>query len=172
MYCSKCGKQLESGSKFCANCGNYVGNGNVKKNISNQKLNKVGHSLKSNVAILLIVCLVSVLAALYFFNKSSKMTTDNKTGGIFFGGHKYDDEEIEKTKNYGIISVVVTVISGIGAVFYFNNTKARLELMKEDDIDDTPNYMQELESLKKSYNKKEITKEEYEKKKKKILDRM
>ena len=40
----KCGKKLDSGSKFCVNCGNSVGNGNVKKNISNQKLNKVGHS--------------------------------------------------------------------------------------------------------------------------------
>ena len=171
MYCSKCGKKIENNSKFCANCGKQVGNSKDKRKISNQKLNKVGHSLKSNVVILLVVCLISVLAAVYFFNKASDMSSDNKVGGIFFGGHKYDDEEIEKTKNYGIISVVVTVISGIGAIFYFNNAKARLELMKEDD-EKTPNYMHELELLKKAYNKKEITKEEYEKKKKKILDRM
>ena len=40
MYCSKCGKELSEGAKFCDGCGNKIENGNEVKNTntnSNQK---------------------------------------------------------------------------------------------------------------------------------------
>lgn len=96
---------------------------------------------------------------------------------MIIGGFKLNsysdlsDDEIINYKNsilgWSIFFVIFSLIAGIlGLIYYFgisNDTKYS---------DNSSDYMDELEKLKKLYDDKVITKEEFESKKKKILDKI
>ena len=93
-------------------------------------------------------------------------------GGFKLNGYSdLSDEEIINYKNsilgWSIFFVIFSLIAGIlGLIYYFGLTG---------DIkfgDNSSDHMDELEKLKKLYDDGVITKEEYESKKKKILDKI
>lgn len=95
---------------------------------------------------------------------------------MIIGGYKFyqisqlNDNEIIKYQStilgWSIFFIIFSLIPGIlGLVYYFGITEAFKTNPKN-------NYTTDLENLKKLYEDKTITKEEYETKKKEILDRI
>ena len=82
---------------------------------------------------------------------------------------KMDDEELEKYKTHylvwSIIFLVFATVAGILALVYY------LGMYLDENKSSNLSYIEEIEALKKLYDEKAITKEEYETRKKEILER-
>ncbi len=99
---------------------------------------------------------------------------------MIIGGYKlYDysnmpDNEVVNYKSsilgWSIFFIFFSFISGIlGLIYYIGLTSLNNQMYK--DVDST-DYVAELENLKKLYDDKILTKEEYQNKKKQILDKI
>ena len=99
---------------------------------------------------------------------------------MIIGGYKlYDysnmpDNEVVNYKSsilgWSIFLIFFSFISGIlGLIYYIGLTSLNNQMYK--DVDST-DYVAELENLKKLYDDKILTKEEYQNKKKQILDKI
>ena len=80
MFCSKCGKAVQSDEKYCSTCGNYVGSvsanilentfqevsnnslnaSNIKK-INNKKLIFLGIGIGLGITIVIFICAIIIL---------------------------------------------------------------------------------------------------------------
>ena len=92
-------------------------------------------------------------------------------GGYYLYNYSnMDDSEIINYKNsifgWSIFFCIFSIIPGVlGLIYYFGLTNEGFTFTKKDHIND-------LEKLKKLYDDRAITKEEYEEKKKEILDKI
>lgn len=88
----------------------------------------------------------------------------------------YSQKELEEqqkdNRTVSIIAVVGGVALVIGAFIYNSHIKTSSKLVKEIALQKNNNFKEQLSNLKSLYDDKAITKEEYEKKKKEILDKM
>lgn len=122
MFCSKCGKELFDEAVVCPNCGcptsNYVENQNkpvyIKSNLSTTKAwCKIGTLLG------LFITLIGLICGIIGMSKANSALNQNP-----------DDEEALDCKNWGVTTIVVSIVALLArvvvVVLYFWYTTSML----------------------------------------------
>lgn len=116
--------------------------------------------LKKNFIIMLVISIIIFVAGIGIF--MSAEYTD------WYGKTQLDEEQ----RNAGTIVIVVGVSCLIGSFLYKNYNDKKLSIQKEKDQKDINDIENTLKELKNMYQNKEITKEEYDKRKEILLNRL
>ena len=155
MFCSKCGKAVQSDEKYCSTCGNYVGSvsanilentfqevsnnslnaSNIKK-INNKKLIFLGIGIGLGITIVIFICAITI------------KTFDNK---YYFNNQSYDSstdipskkEKVQKKGKYSIVIIYDNIYTGVK----IDNNKDAYDLIVKDSVSQKNNCPKEIKVI-------------------------
>lgn len=115
---------------------------------------------KRNFIIVLVIAIIICIIGLGIF--VSAESTD------WFGKTYIDEEQ----RSAGTIIIVIGVIGILGSFIYRYNINKKIKMKKENEKKEVDDIQNTLDKLKQLYQNKEISKEEYEKRKAILLKRL
>lgn len=155
MFCSKCGKAVQSDEKYCSTCGNYVGSvsanilentfqevsnnslnaSNIKK-INNKKLIFLGIGIGLGITIVIFICAITI------------KTFDNK---YYFNNQSYDSstdipskkEKVQKKGKYSTVIIYDNIYTGVK----IDNNKDAYDLIVKDSVSQKNNCPKEIKVI-------------------------
>ena len=131
---------------------------NKKQKESDDKSKQI-QAININTAILVFIALISLFMGIYNFNQKDSLFKTRS--------------ENEEYDSMGVACCVVGIVVGVSAIFYYSRAKMKFDLNNRNyTVNTNNNSTNKLEELKKLVDKKIITKEEFEKKKKELLKKM
>ena len=175
MYCSKCGKSIKENAQFCEHCGTRLKEN--KKSVSKKRTQQSFQSLnfskvkertvRRNAIILALVAFALLGIGGYIWLNSEDYVREKSTFGL------YSEEDVKERMALGRNIAIVGGIILIFTFIYESHENVAIKFYKDqDEKTENKDYKKRLEKLKEMYKQKEITKEEYDSRRQKILDKM
>ncbi len=157
MFCSKCGKPVENGSKYCNNCGNFLGTTviqtpfkqDIRVDNSNQHLDSTRSNANSNKKLIFLgigigLFIIIILVIIFGIRRSDyHFFPENYGDG---GSGKEVSEKNKKTSTKGKYQTIIITDNVYNGMKISNDADA-YQLIEEDSVSQKDNCPSEIKQI-------------------------